>query len=79
MICPSKIKYKNDILQIEECILGNWIVFPRPVDVGNVTIYCTSLTDSFFLCVLVASSRGTISIRKSNNSFLEIAAATSLR
>jgi hypothetical protein len=48
-----------------------------PPDVGKVTIYCTSLTDSFFLCVFVASSLGTISIRKSNNSFFEIAAATS--
>ena len=53
------------------------MVFPMPDDVGNVTIYCTSLTESFFLCVFVASSRGTISMRKSNNSFLEIAAATS--
>jgi hypothetical protein len=48
-----------------------------PDEVGNVTIYCTSLTASFFLCVFVASSRGTISIRKSKSSFLEIAAATS--
>jgi hypothetical protein len=50
-----------------------------PVDDGNVTMYCTSLTDSFFLCVFVASSRGTISIRKSKSSFFEIAAATSFR
>jgi len=55
------------------------MVLPIPVDVGNVRIYCTSLTASFLLCVFVASSRGTISIRKSKSSFFAIAPATSLR
>lgn len=45
--------------------LGNWIALVNVDELGKVTMYCTSLTFSFFLWVFVASSLGTISMRKS--------------